>query len=181
MISYNTPNISTLELKQTIQLKIQGLTQTLDFNASYRFQREAKFNPESNTLEVNWYVYNCTEPIQDNLASQLESRFDDLVSQEAYFAEYTPPFIDCPVISQVEPMQIGNETSYNLRLTFSTQEEVESIRQHLTAIYDAKERLFQDNGKEVVPSTLEALKSIACCSSEMASEEVTPKQNWSEL
>lgn len=181
MIPFNTPNTSIIELLQPIQVKIQGLTQTIDFPTSSRFQRVATTNLQTQNLDIRWYIYNCTDEIQDLIATTLEEKFEDLNTQEFYFVEYIPPFVDIPEISQIEPMTLAGKASYTIRLTFATPDEAEAIRQHLFALSDAKTRLFESNGKETVPSVLEALKSIACCSSEIIEEVATPTQEWTQL
>lgn len=182
MIAFNITNNTIVELLQPIEVKIQGLIQPIEFPKGQRFLREATHNLESQNLDIRWYIYNHNEEIQDIIASQIESKFEDLNVQESIFVEYIPPFVDCPVISKIEPMQIGNNTSYTIRMTFATQEEAGSIEDLLFGIYNTKKEMFEASGNEVLPTMSETLDKLLATTSNTNNDNNQPITNqWSEL
>jgi hypothetical protein len=188
MIIFNNTQNTIVELLEPIQVKIQGLIQLIEFTKGQRFLREATHNLETQNLDIRWYLYNHNEEIQDIIASQIESKFEDVNVQESIFVEYIPPFVDSPVISKIEPMQIGNNTSYTLRMTFATQEEAKSIEDLLLSIYQNKKELFEASGNEVLPTMFDTLDRLLANTSNTNKEEIEsveihqPQTNqWSQL
>ena len=172
ILPQQTATISLILLKP-VTFKIPGFPQELELKEGSKLIRtseELQTSDQTPEYNFDWSLIDQDEPLHEIAASVLEQRFENPETRIEYFDLYVKPFVDVPDISNIEKMVTGDNETYNLRLSFKTQEAANELANHIEAVYQNKKAMF--DLADTIPTILEACQLIIGCTCVATQEEL---------